>query len=68
MKQVIEEKKSQKHLTLQYNQQKSFCPSVITLQKKQKNKLEIRIKNIHSFTLTSESTFSILSFIHTLWH
>ena len=68
MKQVTEEKKKHKTI-LRYSRinNKIFCvlPSLHEIKKK---KLELRIKNIYSFTLTSVSIFSILSFIYTLWH
>ena len=67
MKQVIEEKKIIKTSYVTVEPTKKFLSfrHYITLKKK---KLEIRIKNIYSFTLTSVSVFSILSFIYTLWH
>ena len=67
MKQVIEEKKIIKTSYVTVEPTKKFLSfrHYITLKKK---KLEIRIKNIYSFTLTSVSVFSIFSFIYTLWH
>ena len=67
MKQVIEEKKIIKTSYVTVEPTKKFLSfrHYITLKKK---KLEFRIKNIYSFTLTSVSVFSIFSFIYTLWH
>lgn len=67
MKQVIEEKKIIKTSYVTVEPTKKFLSfrHYITLKKK---KLEFRIRNIYSFTLTSVSVFSILSFIYTLWH
>ena len=77
MKQVIEEKKIIKTSYVTVEPTKKFLSfrHYFKLKKKKKikkikkkNKSELRIKNIHSFTLTSVSVFSILSFIYTLWH
>ena len=67
MKQVIEEKKIIKTSYVTVEPTKKFLSFRHYITLKKKKKLEFRIKNIYSFTLTSASVFSILSFIYTLW-